>query len=51
MVGTTKGVGTAYSLEVEKGAKRSDHSCDYKGRRDDVQSGGGEGGHEVRSQL
>ena len=42
-VATTKGAGTTYSLEVERGGKRSDHSCDYKGRRDNIQSGGGEG--------
>jgi hypothetical protein len=38
-----------YKLEVEKGGKRSDHGCNYKGSRDDIQTGGGEGGQEVRS--
>ena len=53
-VATAKGAGTTYSLEVERGGrggKRSDHSCDRKGSRDDIQSGGGEGGKEVRSWL
>ena len=50
-IATTKGAGTTYSLEVERGGKRSDHSCDHKGSRDDIQSEGGEGGQEVRSQL
>jgi len=41
---TTKGAGTTYSLEVERGGKMSDHSCDYKGSRDNIQAGTGEGG-------
>ena len=41
---TTKGAETTYSLKVESGGKRSDHGCDCKRSRDDVQSGGGEGG-------
>jgi hypothetical protein len=40
-----------YSLEVEREGKRSDHNCNCKGSRDDIQSGGGEGRQEIRSQL
>jgi len=32
-----------YFLEVEREGKRSDHSCDYKGSKDDVLPGGGKG--------
>ena len=51
MVATAEGAGMTYRLEVESGGKRSDHHCNYKGSRDNIQSGGGEGGQEVRSQL
>ena len=51
MVVTGKGAGATYGLEVESSGKRSDHSCDCKGSMDNIQSGGGEGGQEVRSQL
>jgi len=51
MVATAKGAGVTYLLEVEREGKRSDHGCDCKGSRDNIQSGGGEGGEEVRSQL
>jgi hypothetical protein len=51
MVVTAKGAGMTYSLEVERGGKRSDHGCDCRGTKDDIQTGGGEGGQEVRSQL
>ena len=38
-----------YILEVERGGKRSDHDCDCKGSYNNVHTGGGEGGQEVRS--
>jgi len=38
-----------YELDVEKEGKRSDHRCNYEGSRDYIQTGGGEGGQEVRS--
>jgi len=44
MVATAKGAGITYSLEVERGGKRSDHGCDYRGTKDDVPPGDGEGG-------
>jgi hypothetical protein len=44
MVATAKGAEMMYSLQVEREGKRSDHSCDCKGSRDDIQAGGGEGG-------
>ena len=44
MVVTAKGAGATYSLEVEREIKRSDHGCDCKGCRHDIQAGGGEGG-------
>ena len=44
MVVTAKGAGATYSLEVERRGKRSDHSCDCKGSRDNIQPGGGKGG-------
>jgi len=50
-VATVKRAGTTYSLEVEREGKRSDHICDFKGSRDDIQSEGGEGPQEVRSQF
>jgi hypothetical protein len=39
-----KGAGKTYSLE---GKRSSDHSCDYRGGRDDIQPGG----QDIRSQL
>jgi hypothetical protein len=49
MVVTAKGAGATYSLEVEKEGKRSDHGCDCRGSRDDIQPGGGEQG--ARGQI
>jgi hypothetical protein len=49
-VATAKGVGMTYNLEMERRGKRSDHCCNCKGSRDDVQAGDGER-EEVRSQL
>ena len=49
MVVTGKGAGATYGLEVESSGKMSDHGCDCKRSRDDVQSGGGEGG--ARGQM
>ena len=51
MVVTAERAGTTYGLEVESGDNRSDHGCDCKGSRDNIQSGGGEGRQEVRSSL
>ena len=51
MVVTAEGPRMTYKLEVERGGKRSDHGCDCKGSRDNIQSGGGEGVQEVRSRL
>ena len=51
MVATAEAAGMTYSLEVEMGGKRSDHGCDCRGSREDIQSGGGEVGQEVRLQL
>jgi hypothetical protein len=48
---TAKGAGMMYCLEVESSGNRSDHGCDCKGSRDNIQSGGGEGVQEVRSRL
>jgi hypothetical protein len=48
---TAKGAGVTYYLEVEREDRRLDYGWDYKGSRDSIQSGGGEGGQEVRSQL
>jgi len=45
---TAKGTGATYGLELEREVKRSDHSCDCKGSRDDILPGGGEAGNEVR---
>jgi len=39
---TAKGAGTTYNLEVERDGKRSDHHCECKGSRDNIQTGGGE---------
>ena len=50
-VATAKGAGTTYSLEVEREGKRSDHSCDCKGSRDDAHTGDEERWQEVRSWL
>ena len=44
MVVTSKGAGATYGLEVEREVKRSDHGCDCKGSRHDIQAEGGEGG-------
>jgi hypothetical protein len=49
--GTVKRAGTTYMLEVEGEGRRSDQGCDCKGGRDNVRTGGGEGGQEVRSWL
>jgi hypothetical protein len=46
---SVKGAGMTYFLKVER--KRSNHSHNCKGGRDNIQSGGGQGGQEVRSQL
>jgi len=35
---TVKGARTTYKLEVERGGKRSDHGCNCKGTKDDVQA-------------
>ena len=43
-VATVKGAGITYSLEVEREGRRSDHNCDCNGSRDNIRSGGGEGG-------
>jgi len=51
MVATGKGAGMTYSLQVERGGKRSDHNCDCKGSQEDILPGGGEGRQDVRSQL
>jgi len=51
MVVTVKGAEMTYRLEVEREGKRSDHGCNCKGNRDDIQSGGREGRQEVRSCL
>src|SRR5204862_335194 len=40
-----------YRLEVEREGERSDHGCDRRRGRDDVQAGGGEEGREVRSRM
>jgi len=40
-----------YNLEAEREGKKSDHACDYKGGRNNIQAAGGEGGLELRSQL
>ena len=42
LVVTAKGAGTTYSLEVERGCKRSDHGCNCRESRDDIRPGGGE---------
>jgi len=42
MVATAKGAGTTYTLEVEREGKRSDHNCNCKGVRNDIQTGSGE---------
>jgi len=49
MVVTANGAGVTYGLEVERGGKRSDHSCDGRGSRDDIRPGGGEWG--ARGQI
>jgi hypothetical protein len=51
MIVTVKGARTTYQLDMKRGGKRSDHSCNCKGSRDNIPPGGGEGGQEVRSQL
>jgi len=38
MIATVKGARTTYNLEVERGGKRSDHSCDCKGTKHDIQA-------------
>jgi len=40
-----------YLLQVESSGNRSDHGCNCKGSRDNIQSGGGERGQEDKSQL
>ena len=51
MIVTVNRARTTYKLEVEKGGKRSDYSCDCKGTKDDALPGDGEERQEVRSQL
>ncbi len=48
--GNSKEGKTTYFLEVEREGKTSNRSSNSKGGRDDVLSGGGERGQEVRSQ-
>ena len=48
---TAKGAWTTYSLEVEREGRRSDHSCNCKGTKNDILPGDGESRQEVRSQL
>jgi hypothetical protein len=40
MIVTANGAGATYSLDVQMGGKRSDHSCNCRGSRDAIQSGG-----------
>ena len=48
---TVKGARVTYSLEMKSGGKGSDHGCDCKRSRGDIQTGGGERWQEVRSLL
>jgi hypothetical protein len=48
-VATAKVPRMTYNLGVEREGKRSDHSCNCKGTKNDIQPGGGEGRQEVRS--